>query len=583
MADDRLIGRTEIEHAIVEKVETGGAAVVLQGPPGMGKTTIIGRVVTELARKGYDTILIRGRTAAPLILKEISLKAKAEGVKEAQEIFEADIPLKEKYDQLLENFLSYKKVLLILDDFEENQTRGGKILRQGLREFLGLLLDSLKGKDLAVSVLAASRYRAAGFDPVKVPGLSPEAFAAFLEGTGALKRSDGETRQAILDDIGGSPMALRLLDRIASKEFGSQRQRMSWPKLKESIPGLKRRIVQKETDEEALIRILLNKLLKYLDDKQIRLLQAVAIYGLPVGSAAIEGLDVDVADEDRTALTELSLLEYSKDLDRHEIHPFTAAYVLDRMETKQKKEWHDRAGQFMANLKDEDGKKSIDDYLVARQHYLLAGEWEQAAETALELGAYLTGIGFLEFSFQLLIEVAGKKLGEASRAGIHYQIGQICLKREDYPAALKYLLTAFLLFVKLQSPYAEPVKKTIVGLREKMDSGAFGEILREFDVPADEFDPEVVEQQEFLDFLDRLTVDVVHFFEKSSAEKERIVDLLTGMVKEPAYDTADLQKFKIYFQMLLNYIHRDDIEKYRQALSPELKSLFDRILHDSRR
>jgi hypothetical protein len=582
MADDRLIGRTEIEHAIVEKVETGGAAVVLQGPPGMGKTTIIGRVVTELARKGYDTILIRGRTAAPLILKEISLKAKAEGVKEAQEIFEADIPLKEKYDQFLENFLSYKKVLLILDDFEENQTRGGKILRQDLREFLGLLLDSLKGKDLAVSVLAASQYRAAGFDPLKVPGLSPGAFAEFLEGADALKRSDGETRQAILDDIGGSPMALRLLDRIASKEFGSQRQPISWPKLKESIPGLKRRILQEKRDEEALIRILLNKLLKNLDEKQIRLLQAISIYDLPVGSAAIEGLDGEAADEDRTALSKLSLLEYSKDLDRYDIHPFTAAYVLDKMEKKQKKEWHGRAGQFMANLKDEEGKKSIDDYLAARRHYLLAGQGERAAEIALELGAYLTGIGFPEFSFQLLIEVAGKKLSEPNRAGVHYQIGQICLKREDYPAALKYLLTAFLLFVKLQSQYAGPVKKAIVGLREKMDSGAFEEILREFDIPADEFDPEVVEQQEFLDFLDRLTVDVVHFFEKSSAEKERIVDLLTGMVKEPAYDTPDLQKFKIYFQMLLNYIHRDDIEKYRQALSPELKSLFDRILHDSR-
>ncbi len=580
MADNRLIDRTEIENTIVEKVEAGGAAIGLQGPPGIGKTTIIGRVAGELARKGYDAIMIRGRTAAPLILKEISLKAKAEGAKEAQEIFEADIDLKAKYNQLLENFLSYKKVLLILDHFEENQTRGGKILRQSLREFLGLLLDSLKGKDLAVSVLIASQYRAAGFDPVKVPGFSQDEFADFLEGTGALKQSDGETRQAILNDIGGSPMALRLLDRIASKEFGGQH--ISWPKLKESIPGLKRRILQEKRDEEALIRILLNKLLKNLDEKQIRLLQAISIYDLPVGSAAIEGLDGEAVDEDRTALSKLSLLEYSKDLDRYDIHPFTAAYVLDKMEKKQKKEWHGRAGQFMANLKDEEGKKSIDDYLAARRHYLLAGQWERAAEIALELGAYLTGIGFPEFSFQLLIEVAGKKLSEPNRAGVHYQIGQICLKREDYPAALKYLLTAFLLFVKLQSQYAGPVKKAIVGLREKMDSGAFEEILREFDIPADEFGPEVVEQQEFLDFLDRLTVDVVHFFEKSSAEKERIVDLLTGMVKEPAYDTPDLQKFKIYFQMLLNYIHRDDIEKYRQALSPELKSLFDRILHDSR-
>lgn len=577
MSEKRPFDREAILTAIVDKAEKGGEALVLQGPTGTGKSTLMRQAAARLAPRGYDHILIRGRTAPPLIVKEIFLKAQEEGVDGVQEIFEAQRDINDKLRRLVEDFLSYRKTLIILDHFEENQTRSGKIQGKELKEFLDYFRGLLKEADSAVSILVTGLHKVPGFDTLPVPGYSQQEYDRFLEEATALKRLSEDDRQAVRQDIGGNPMALTLLDRIAFQEFPDGT--VSWKKLKESIPGLKRRVVQDQIQGEDLIRIFLNKLLTSLSAEQSRLIRWISLFPLPVGSAVLKSIGEEPADSDRSRLENLALLTYYKTPDRYEIHPFSAALVLEKTDIKERKEMSGQAAQLLLGLKDKEGKKSIDDYLAARKLLLQAGRWDQAAEVTLEMEAYLTGIGFYSFSFQLLIEVAGKKLSHQNRALVHFQIGQLCLLKENYPPALKYLLTAYLLFTKLQSPHAEPVKKMIAGLKEKMENDAFKETFREFDISPAEFDPEMLQHQEFLDFITGLTDDAVRFQEKSSAEKERIVELLENMINEPAYDTADLRKFKVYFQMLLKYIHGEEIGKYRGVLTPELKILFDETLY----
>ena len=118
-AGSGFVGRRDILRKIYRELDDGEAPVVLKGPGGVGKSAVLTRVVAELKKKKFDILAIRGAASAEMILKKIAQKAFAEGVKEAENIFDTPVEYKEKLEKLLEQFV-YKKKLLFL--FEEKQS-----------------------------------------------------------------------------------------------------------------------------------------------------------------------------------------------------------------------------------------------------------------------------------------------------------------------------------------------------------------------------------------------------------------------------------------------------------------------------
>lgn len=91
-----------------------------------------------MRRKGYDFIVARGETTIEQILEFISKKAAALGVKDAEEIYAANAEPNEKLAWYLDQFLLKQKLVIILDNFEENQEeeKAGEFKKERLKKFL---------------------------------------------------------------------------------------------------------------------------------------------------------------------------------------------------------------------------------------------------------------------------------------------------------------------------------------------------------------------------------------------------------------------------------------------------------------
>jgi len=137
--------------------------VVLKGPGGIGKSTLTTRTAANLRRKGYDFIVIRGETTIEQILEAISKKAAAMGVKDAEKIYAANAEPNEKLTWYLDRFLLKQKLVIILDNFEENQVEEKAGNSKGtVKKILWFFRDSLKHHE--TFLLFSTRYTLPGFD-----------------------------------------------------------------------------------------------------------------------------------------------------------------------------------------------------------------------------------------------------------------------------------------------------------------------------------------------------------------------------------------------------------------------------------
>ncbi len=138
-----FIGRRQVLRDIFKSIDNKEGAVVLKGPGGIGKSTLTTRTAANLLRKGYEFIVVQGDTTIEQILDAICKKAAALEVKDAKKVFEANAEPNEKLAWFLDQFLLKQKVVLILDNFEENQVeeKGGEFKRDRLKEFLWFFRD----------------------------------------------------------------------------------------------------------------------------------------------------------------------------------------------------------------------------------------------------------------------------------------------------------------------------------------------------------------------------------------------------------------------------------------------------------
>jgi len=422
-----FIGRRQVLRDIFKSIDNKEGAVVLKGPGGIGKSTLTTRTAANLRRKGYEFIVVQGDTTIEQILDAISKKAADLEVKDAEKVFTANAEPNEKLAWYLDQFLLKQKVVLILDNFEENQDeeKGGAFKRERLKEFLWFFRDGLKHHD--TFLMFSTRYALPGFDSPditrNIPEFSPVEFRKMLLNSKALKILDSKSVKTLMEEIGGNPRALDLLHSIAYKKY--KQRDFTWEQLKDLIPKLRERIIQKKGKADAFTPLFLDTLFSYLTKPQRHLLDVLSIYRYPVPEEAVTAQDVVMEDEDRTKLEDLSLLECFdlEDKELYYVHRLTAQYLLEQMKGAERKRYFKKAAGYFEALRDEEGKKYLDDDIEARWHYILAGEWDKAAEITFSLEDYLSLRGYPQRAMELLQELELKKIDDGNRAEVHNRIG----------------------------------------------------------------------------------------------------------------------------------------------------------------
>ncbi|MDQ1352309.1 MAG: Tetratricopeptide repeat protein [Acidobacteriota bacterium] len=439
-----FIGRRQVLRDIFRAIDNKQGAVVLKGPGGIGKSTLTTRIAANLLRDGYDFIIIRGDASEVKILEAISNKAAELGIQGAKEIYGAtNTEPVQKLGWFIENFLGPRKVMIIFDNFEENQDEGRGDFgggKESLKEFLWRFKDYLKNKESFL--FFSTRYALPGFEGPDITKDIPEftvvEFRKMLWNGKALKRLDGKSIKTLQDEIGGNPRGLELLDRIAYTEF--HEREFQWEQLKDLIPELRRRIIEKQSESDDFTPLFLNKLVGYLTPAQRLILEVLSIYRNSVPKEAVEMQGADMARLDRKRLADLSLLECIE-MEKgqlYHVHRLTAQYILEPMEMAVKNKYHLQAGQYFEGIRNDKGETYLENDIEARWHYLQAGEWNRAAEITFDLEEYLTLHGFPQRSMELLMDLDIEKLKETHQEVTYGRIATLYQGFGEYDKAIAF-------------------------------------------------------------------------------------------------------------------------------------------------
>ncbi|HLP61337.1 MAG TPA: tetratricopeptide repeat protein, partial [Candidatus Deferrimicrobium sp.] len=323
----------------------------------------------------------------------------------------------------------------------ENQDEGRGDFGSGkesLKDFLWLFKDFLKNKESFL--FFSTRYALPGFEgpdmTENIPEFTAVEFTKMLRNGKALKRLDSKSMVTLQHEIGGNPRALELLDRIAYNEF-NQRD-YSWEELKDLMPELRERIIEKKSESDDFAPLFLDKLIGYLTPAQRLIMDVLSIYRNPVPAEAATVQGAEMARLDRKRLADLSLLECI-DIEKvqlYYIHRLTAQYILESLETSVKQKYHLQAAKYFEGIRNEKGEKYIENDIESRWHYLQAREWNRAAEITFALEVCLSLHGFPQRSMELLQELEDKELTDKNRSIIYGQIGNLFQGFGDYDTAL---------------------------------------------------------------------------------------------------------------------------------------------------
>jgi tetratricopeptide (TPR) repeat protein len=419
-----FVGRQKIVKQVYKNLDRGEAGTVFTGAHGIGKSTLLARMGAMLQAKGFDVIAFAGETTAELILNSVAARAKERGVEEAERVFLAPMEFVQKLSWLAENFLLKERILLLFDDFEANQDEEGKILNANLREMMDFLKDSLKNHSSAV--LIAGLQAVPEFASTPVEPFTFEELYEFLVNTGALNRLDKGALQSLLDEYGGSPLVVELLDKIALREFGERD--FTLDELKKTVPPARNRQLE---------HALLTKLFEYVDESRLNLLKIISIYDFPVSRDVLKAHGVEVDPLDLEELVKISLLEYDSIRAVYHVHTLVNRFVLERMEAEEKRDQHRQAAELLTGTLKGEQKISLDYEMESLRHYRLAAEWERVVEKSIQLERELSGSGYPQMAFDVLTAIIDKDMGDQSRATVHQRLGFLNALFGSYEAAVE--------------------------------------------------------------------------------------------------------------------------------------------------
>lgn len=428
--DSDFIGRKDILKKIREAIEKKEAVIVLKGPPGVGKSFILNRVIGNLKKKKFDTLIIRGSTSAEMFLKQITQKATTKGIEEAKDIFASPVEYKEKLKKLLDNYIYKQKLLLAFEDFDENQTTEGKLVNERLNELIRYLKDELKDKHSLM--IFCTREEIPKFTAIEIQPFSWLEFLKLVDKTSVLKRLKEKSLKTFYFDMGGYPRAVELFDEIARHEFGDNP--FEWKKLRERVPRLTERILHKDSETADFSYLLMETLLGYLNKNQQQLLNTLSIYRGWVSREALNMQHLEVKPGDWKKLEKLLIIKRLPKEGLVFVPRLTAQRLRAKMDEAVLKKKHLIAAQYFEGLIPVDDKVDQPDKsrylydenaLEARWHYIEAGKIDKAAAMSFDMDHYFSRIGFPQFAFDLLQELEKHVpvMTEDNQIPLHIRLG----------------------------------------------------------------------------------------------------------------------------------------------------------------
>jgi hypothetical protein len=421
----QLIGRraelrtaTAVLRRTRKAVDRHGAAagVLLRGVGGIGKTAIAGRVMTRLADDGW-TVAVHTGAWNPGALFE----AVADGLEQprsggptqlAGALQSAEVTEPAKLD-LICQLLSTRRLLLVLDDFEQNLAAGGTAFTDPA---VAVHLTRLAEAATTGGLLVTCRYPLPDDDrllvDLPVASLSPAELRRLFLRMPALSALDADDRTVIARTIGGHPRLIEFADALlrgGAVNLRDAANRLRRLARANSIDLTRPRRPDEVLDDVVVLGstdILLEDLLSLLTTAEAAAITQLAVCRAPItaddlahaltgdnppGSAAINAVHAAAQH-----FADLTLLDTAAD--GILLHPWIGAGVLRLSSGDTSDEQHRRAAT-MHLRRFRNGSASYGDLLDLPRHLAALGDYDQlvavAQQGAQVIGGTLAAAGYL--------------------------------------------------------------------------------------------------------------------------------------------------------------------------------------------
>ena len=367
-----LVGRRKELREMMRVLvpESGGgqnkAGCQLLGMGGAGKSAIAGRALTRLQEQGWICVAVGGELTLTAIADALYAELLTAGRAELKQICEAlGQPLRDEIRlKLIQKLLASYRLLLILDNFEDNLTLGGE---EYLSPGSGTLMDALCQAAQVGKLVVTCRFPLPGSDgslvEVPVGPLSPAQTRKLMLRLNALQGRDPEDLRLIQEAIGGHPRMLEYLDAILRQGEARMRdvgRRLSKQAKKQGLDlkdepitideGIRRAIQVGAGD------ILLDELLALVTEEpgDLKTLQQASVFSMPVSREGLtscltteEGA-VEVSRDRVERIARSSLLICAPN-DTVWVHRWTAEAMRQRMAGELYPQYCVRGGTYLTS------------------------------------------------------------------------------------------------------------------------------------------------------------------------------------------------------------------------------------------
>lgn len=418
---DDLIGRRRELRAtmrVLRSRDGESAGVVLTGIGGVGKSSVAGRAMQRLHDEHWALAVSSGALdlgpLAAAVAEALGRLPDAAARQLGQTLAQPDLPDEQRLPAL-GTALARHRVLLVLDDFEQNLTPGGDAFRSAdAEQLLGFLIQQTRHGRLLITC----RHPVPGTDgllePIAIGPLSAAEVRKLVLRLPGLHGLDGADQRHALTLIGGHPRMLELLDALLRK--GKGRLKHVTVKLQQlakatHVTGQIKRPAGLDAHLQTTLLlgardIFLDELLALAREANVldALLQ-LAVSNLPVSPDGLarmlatdpaDPVDTDAAAEAIDTLGALSLAHRDPD-GLAWVHRWTAE-GLTRTDPAHHADRCARAGRYRWWRVGAE-THSIDDATEALRNFLAAGDFDSAGLVAKQCLTALT-------NFQQLLSVA---------------------------------------------------------------------------------------------------------------------------------------------------------------------------------
>ena len=429
-----FVGRKRQLARLAQHFRSGRKAVCIYGMGGLGKTALATRFATNYQNRIYKVIQFYGKVETPMILQRLVEEAKTDlGTTQPQlvdqlaQFIKSNQASKIKLKELIQNYFSKKKIILLFDNFETNQEENGevqeRVVNPELAELLNYLFQHLPANCFA---LLTTRYlpQNLSLTPLNLDEMSLSELYRMLSMEEGLEGRLGITEiLSIKEELGGHPFAFDLV-----KTYLKNNPEASWQELEAQLQTI-------GNDATSQRKLLLDKLWQLLSPEAQAVLKIAALFRKKFSAQSLEFLSDHPVAQITPALQRLNGLSfcYSEAGDQHYIHRLAVSYVLrTHYEPHELKAAHHQAAEYLVKEKHE----SLEDYLEALWHYQQAESWEDFADLSFELEDELSLRGHYDLAKQLNQEVLVAPVGENITAIALHNLGIITQHEGDYEQAL---------------------------------------------------------------------------------------------------------------------------------------------------